>query len=188
MVAARAWWWWGWGGLRGCPQLSGPAEARLHLSGTCRARHPKLFAPAPSPQAGMQPPYPHPGVRNRDPGPALLPLGSGAREPEAQSSAQPSSFPLRLRVSSLPGFRSPAPEGQTQTSFESWGRRGVQIHNPCPISLSGEERAHKDAPVRERPGVRRAPQSVRAKWAPIFRVEFRVLWTLTALPQMTLLS
>ena len=53
----------------------------------------------------------------------------------------------------------------------------VQIHNPCPISRSGKERAHKDAPIRERPGAWRAIESVRAKWAPVFRVEFRVLRT-----------
>lgn len=67
------------------------------------------------------------------------------------------------------------------------GRRGVQIHNPCPISRSGKERAHKDAPIRERPCVGAAPRSVRAKWAPSFRGEFRVPRSLTAPPQVSLL-
>lgn len=58
--------------------------------------------------------------------------------------------PSRLGVSSLQGSRSPAPEGQTKLGLSD-GERVVQIHNPCPISRSGKERAHKDAPIPERP-------------------------------------
>lgn len=66
-----------------------------------------------------------PAPRGPESGPALPPLGSGAREPEAQSSAQPSSFPSRLGVSSLQGSRSPAPEGQTKLRLSNGGGGGV---------------------------------------------------------------
>lgn len=63
------------------------------------------------------------------PGPALPPLGSGAREPEVQSSSQPSSSPSRLRVSSLQGSRSPAPEGQTKLRLSNGEEGGADTQS-----------------------------------------------------------
>lgn len=67
----------------------------------------------------------------------------------------------RLSLDLLPprGFRSPRfPKScarrtkltKLRLSNGGGGGGGVQIHNPCPISRSGEERAHKDAPILER--------------------------------------
>lgn len=120
-------------------------------SGTCRARHPNFLHELHLPRRGGSLPTRAPEPRIRSPGPSLPPLGSGACEPEAQSSAQPSSSPSRLGVSSLQVSRSPAPEGQTKLRLSDGGGGGVQIHNPCPISRSGKERAHKDAPIRGAP-------------------------------------
>lgn len=47
---------------------------------------PKLFALAPSPQAGMQPPYPRPGVRNRERGPGTP--SAGLRRPRTSGSVR----------------------------------------------------------------------------------------------------
>lgn len=136
-------------GVRGggpCPQLPGPAEARLHLSGTCRQRRPNFSHQLHLPRLRCSLPTraPEPGMGI--PGPALPPLGSGAREPEVQSSSQPSSSPSRLRVSSLQGSRSPAPEGQTKLRLSNGEEGGCRYTIPA---LSRD---------RERRGLIRTPQ------------------------------
>lgn len=77
-VLSREQWGWGVGGASLSaavwPDRSSPPSL-WHLPSAA----PKLFALAPSPRAGMQPPYPHPGVGNRERGPRAP--SAGLRRP-----------------------------------------------------------------------------------------------------------
>lgn len=139
------------GGPVRCP--ASYAVTRLHFSDTCYVRRPNfslhlsLFLSQSWEPASL--------TRSRDPG--IRALYSLFRV------WAPANLRLGPRLSLdllLPrGFRSPRfPKSCTRRtkltklrlSNGGGGGGGVQIHNPCPISRSGEERAHKDAPILER--------------------------------------
>lgn len=92
------------GGGWGVPVLSCLAPRKLACtSGTCRARHPNFSYELHHPRWGGSLPTraPEPGIGS--PGPALPPLGPGAREPDSVlGSAQ--LFPLAPQGLLAPGF------------------------------------------------------------------------------------